>query len=290
MKNSLLICILSLFLFCRCVEEIEPIYVDQTHIIIKGKIEYPSNHVTLSIMESSTTKKYEEKIFSKANIKLYTRTKNGNESMLADRFVFDSNKKQFLSTTKIPTSIGNSYWITISLPEREGIYQSTPETMLTPVPIKKIEKDSVYDDYYRIVFADPKEEHNQYSASFFFSNDEHEQGQLEITTSEDTLFNGNEDAYLERFFGQAGKTTIVSATLFNISPETYRFYKNLLIQGEQNENYGGTHYEIGNPEILFRTPPVQLQSNLYNTENPRELVLGNFAAMAASHYTKRFDN
>ena len=62
------------------------------------------------------------------------------------------------------------------------------------------------------------------------------------------------------------------------------------IQGEQNENYGGTHYEMGNPEILFRTPPVQLQSNLYNTENPRELVLGNFEAMAASHYTKRFDN
>lgn len=277
MKLSTITSLVIAVFFCSCIEETDAILTNKTNLVIIGTLEYPYNQLTVSVLETSNTAAYEKKILTEATIKLYTRSKNGTESLVTDKFNFQGDK--YRNVEPIPVTLGDSYWITISLPDRKGLYRTDPQIMLSPIPIKSIERTT---DYYHVVFSDPEEEQNQYIAEFFF--EEGQGGYLyEIAVNDDTLFNGNKEAFLEvTFFDPA----TVYATLANVSPETYTFYKNYLQQKSDNENYARTNEDLADPAILFSTPPAQLKSNFYNADDPDELVLGNFATMAKSEFNQ----
>lgn len=278
MKSILHTNFMVLLFICSCVKQTSPIVSNQTHLIVIGTLEYPPNYLNISLLETSNTLSYENKTPLNATIKLYEKTLDGTETLLTEAFVFKNNS--YRSMEKIQTKIGNSYWVSITLPDRNGVYQSDKQKMLAPVPIRNVEKIT---DRYQVIFEDPKEEQNQYVAQFQFTENVMDMSSDELAVNDDTLFNGNRDAYLEVDIFWIPSS--VSVQLSNVSPETYSFYKGFLQQ--KNENLSGENREgqISDPSILFRSPPVQLKSNVYNIKNSKELVIGNFGTMAVSRDT-----
>jgi hypothetical protein len=195
----------------------------------------------------------------------------------------------------VPTTVGNDYWIEVTLPGEKGRFVSVPITMRQPIEIDRIER---INGATRMVFHDPlsrntDEDFNQYVANFEFLETreeyigrEYEEDGFEIidtkwVASTDRLFDGNEEAYLE-YFGTVGNA--VEASLFHMDPSNYEFYLRYSTQLYQNE---GFEDQAGDPGYLFRTPPVQLSGNIYNDQT-QETVLGNFGVIAISEAYREF--
>lgn len=282
MKFSLLTLLILIVLCSGCVVKTDPIVSNETHIVIIGKLEYPSNRLNVSIMETSNTTSYKEKIITNADVKLYTRSSDGTAVLVTDQI--KPNARAYENTEELSITVGDPYWITVTVPGKTGEYRSYEQPMLSPVPIKKVEWDA---DKYQVIFNDPEKEQNQYVAQFNFVDNRYQGSIQEIATDDDTLFNGNPDANLDVYF--SNPVSYVDVSLSNVAPETRKFFKNFLEQKDQNEGFVEDG-EVGDPGILFRAPPIQLQSNLYNTEDKNELVLGNFATMATSEISVRVSN
>jgi len=269
-----IITLLSAVLWQGCFEEVQPLDIGETnHLIILGELHHPDDYATVIVKELSSANGYRETLIEAAQISLYKKSETGETTKLPVEFKFDTERRMFVSHRRIATTVGETYKMTIKIDGREGEYETAEETLLPIVPILGVE-DNHLDP--RILFSDPKGIPNQYLVQSKSSSDF--SYFTEMTTGIDTLFDGNESAYIEVYFS-AGYYGI---QLSNISPSTYGFYKSMLEQADQNEYYG--ELENGDPSFLFRSLPPQLTSNILNTEHPNEMVLGNFGVFSNSFF------
>ena len=261
-----------------CIEEVAPTPVaEKNNLIVLGEIHYPKDYATVVLKEISSDQVYTEKVVSNASIALHRKSSDGTAEELPVVFEYDPLYKRYRTKERVPTQVGETYWITLEVPGRTGVYQSKEETLLPQVYIKGFERVNYN---YRVIFSDPKGTPNQYLV-------QSENDYLGLETGIDTLFDGNNFAFIEFYFfpGENG------VRLSNISPSTYAFYKGLLEQSDQNESYSQDNEddEEGDPSMLFRTQPAQLSSNLFNTQNTNEIVLGHFGAFSNSFFFPEYN-
>lgn len=271
--------LISLTLF-SCIERVDPIEVDETHLVIFANLEYPADDLSVYVLETSNTTNYESKPIKNAKIRLYSKSKDGKSELLIDEDDFDfyEDLERHESKDEIQTEIGNSYWLEVEVPGRKGVYKSTAIEMVKTVKIQSIERVK---GATRIVFKDPPNEPNQYLAQFFFYNNESELFS-EMIPNSDTLFDGNTQAYLEVSTTSGNR---VIASLSHMDPEVYEFFFKYTRQLDYNSGYDEN--DSGDPGFLFLPPPIQLSGNIYN-ETTKELVLGNFGVINYNELDKTF--
>lgn len=275
MKSTTLpLCLILVCTLFSCVDRVPNIEVDETHIVIFGNVYYPPSVMNVDVFRTSNTKNYDPSEITNARIRLFSSPDNASDSpgtLVSDAFRFVSFENGYESAEDIPSRVGYWYWIEVEIPGISGIYRSSRIQMVAPVSIKTIERKN---GGTRITFADPKNEPNQYVASFNFFEGNEEVGE-ESQPATDVLFDGNSQAYLE-VFNTAGNR--VQTTLSHLDPEVYQFYLHISRQRDLNEGFDD---ESGDPGFLFRQPPVQLEGNISNSDTD-ELVLGNFGVIAVA--------
>lgn len=268
-------------IFCQCVDEIDPIVVDQNRVVIIGNLYYPSDVLEIEIIRSTNTITYEKKPITNAQIRLKKQGDLGDE-LVDDSFTYSPQDESYQSQSSIPTEIGTKYWIEVEIPGEKGVFISEPVEMLAPVPIQEIER---INGATRIVFQDPlsigtEVDQNLYLAIFrYLENDD--EVDTEYVPSTDRLFDGNEQAFIENFsiYGNG-----IDVDLYHLDPGTYNYFLRYNTQLNENE---GIDDQSGDPGFLFRNPPVQLTGNIYNSVS-QDAVLGNFGVVAISSRSKSF--
>ncbi len=276
---------LYLFVLCTfysCVNQVPNIVVDQTNLVIFGNVYYPPSRMNLNIFHTSNTQTYNPREVTNASIRLYSSPDDGSdtsETLVSDAFTFISAEEGYESASDIPAQIGHWYWIEVEIPGTPGVFRSSRIQMVAPIAIKTVERKN---GGTRMTFADPKNEANQYVASFHFFQGNEEVGD-EFQAATDVLFDGNTEAYLEVFNSPGNR---VQTSLNHLDPEVYEFYLRYNRQRELNEGFDD---ESGDPGLLFREPPVQLEGNIYNNQS-EQMVLGNFGVIAISEKEVVFED
>jgi len=258
-----------LFLFmASCNEEITLNTNFEPQIFIFGNITNNANPLKITIQESvpvENTSKDPNPVHN-AKITLFTKNSNNDTSVVTNNF--EENNGEYISMQIISPIIGDFYWIEVEL-EDGTLYKSAEEQLK---PVVKIDKISKTENILRVTFKDPETDRNFYKLEVLSKNGATEMADYELTN--DVLFNGNTNAYIE--IGKELSGSEVSATLLNFNYTTYQFYVNITAQEEAQDGEEG-----GGPFQLFAPPPVHLTGNIINTTTKRK-ALGNFGVVSVS--------
>lgn len=281
MKKYIIVFISLLTIF-SCTEEISPSDEFEPKIFIFGEITTDQDYVSLKVgktlpLNNSSGIEPLSSTVENAEIALFTRDTNDNTSLVTDDFsesLLDPG--EYISSQVVTPIIGNYYWIEVTIDGTK--YKSSPELLKPPITVTEIE---VVGNQVRAIFNDPQNEVNHYYAIFNFydANDFFLFDESEL--SNDILFNGNENAFIETedtaYFSGEKKYGV---TLAHLNFDTYQFYQNITIQNQSNEGFDDDD-EGGDPGRLFDSPPTSLTGNIVNTATNR-LVLGNFGVISIS--------
>ena len=274
---SIIICFISYY---SCTKEISVDVAHEKQTIIFGGIKNGTNSIIINIQQSvplNSTTSFET--VNDASVSVFTRNTSGTSSLVTDNFI--ANQGRYTSLEAITTTIGNKYWIEVTLLDGT-IFKSEEETLKAIVPIEAIEISN--EDIVSISFSDPSNDRNFYT----FGIDLFLNGQLvSSTTSEsnDVVFDGNDNASVEidlfRFNDDDDDEVTITydvlrARLQNINFSSYQFYLNQSAQIEANDSESS-----GDPSQLFATPPVNLLGNITNTTT-NKIALGNFTVNSES--------
>ncbi|MCE7995257.1 MAG: DUF4249 domain-containing protein [Roseivirga sp.] len=269
-----LIYILTCFLIPGCTQEI-PLGTDfEPEIFISGILLNRTDYITIHIQETTAPDNPVPNRINDARVRLYTRDTDGTKRLLTGDFTIENGA--YTTTQRVIGRVGNLYWIEVEL--RDGrLLMSDEEPLKTPVEVKDITSEN---GRTRVVFSDPGEETNFYMVHFrFFEGDEVVSEVFE--RSNDVLFNGNDQAFIEIPEVGGGK---VSASLLNLNYYTYQFYVNShaqwLSQIDSDPDSGG-------PDRLFGTPPADLEGNILDTSTGTP-VLGFFGVFSFNYMEKEF--
>ncbi|MEX0314395.1 MAG: DUF4249 family protein [Allomuricauda sp.] len=269
--NSILL-IGIVFFHWGCTKEIDPQTDFEPQIFIFGAIGNEPDNVTIGIQETVPLKDNTVKPIVNATISLFTRDQSGDSSIVTNNFIGDNG---FYTSAEIVNSvIGNYYWIEVNVPGY-ATFRSEAEQLKPVVPITEVTMDN---NAARVTFTDPGNVTNLYYLDFGFYNGSNFLFNI-FEASSDTLFDGNEDAFIET--DDVGGNRI-RATLFNLNYGTFQFYLNLIAQDDSNNSD-----EEGDPGQLFATPPVNLTGNIVNTGTNRA-ALGNFGVVSISRFDQSF--
>ncbi|WP_420602163.1 DUF4249 family protein [Flagellimonas sp.] len=267
-----LLIVLVFFAHLACTKEIDPQTKFEPQIFIFGGISNEPDNVTIGIQETVPVKNVTVKPVSNASISLFTKDQTGTTELVTDSFV--ENNGIYTSAAVVSANVGNFYWIEVEVPGHAN-FKSEAEQLRPTVPITKVEMDN---NMTRVSFKDPGDATNLYYLAFdFFNGPDFLFNLFEV--SSDTLFDGNEEAFIET--DNVGGNRI-KATLYNLNYGTFQFYLNLIAQDDSNSSD-----EEGDPGHLFATPPVNLTGNIVNTSTKRA-ALGNFAVVSASSLDQSF--
>jgi len=251
-----------------CNEEITLNTNFEPQIFIFGNITNNANPLKITIQESvpvENTSKDPNPVHN-AKITLFTKNSNNDTSVVTNNF--EENNGEYISMQIISPIIGDFYWIEVEL-EDGTLYKSAEEQLK---PVVKIDKISKTENILRVTFKDPETDRNFYKLEVLSKNGATEMADYELTN--DVLFNGNTNAYIE--IGKELSGSEVSATLLNFNYTTYQFYVNISAQEEAQDGEEG-----GGPFQLFAPPPVHLTGNIINTTTKRK-ALGNFGVVSVS--------
>ncbi|WP_242204924.1 DUF4249 domain-containing protein [Aestuariivivens insulae] len=272
MKTLYKLLILLPFL-AGCTKEIDLQIDFESQIFILGAIGNEPDNVTIEIQETVPVQETTVKPIRNATISLYTKTPKGDKSLVTNSF--KESKGVYTSTEIISPTIGNYYWVEIKIPNNNTTFKSQEEQMKPVVPISSINKNGTS---LAINFEDPRNDTNLYFVELsYFQGDNFLHSTFEL--SNDTLFNGNKNAFIQ-VQGISGNK--VKATLSNLNYRSFLFYSNLYQQEFENSDDGS-----GDPGRLFSTPPVNLTGNITNMSTKRP-ALGNFAVVSLSTYEFSF--
>jgi len=266
-KILLISCILTLF---NCTEEITPPSNFTPKVFIFGNIDNTIGSLRIIIGKTVPLNSTSTNPVNNAAISLFTKDTNNNTSLVTDSFSIKNGIYE--SSQEIIPIIGNHYWIEVIVDDIT--YISSQEILAPPISIKNIE---VVNDQVRAVFSDPQDETNHYLANFIFYDDSNNYIGERSELSNDVLFNGNTNAFIEtdKYYVSNIKT---AAILVHLNFETYQFYQNIFTQENSNE---GIDDEGGDPGRLFDPPPTDLTGNILNTKT-NQFTLGNFGVISTS--------
>ncbi len=264
-----------LFLY-SCTKEVEAESTFESKTFIFGIITNDIDNIFITISKTVPLNSGSGDILplsnsvSNAEISLYTKDTNGNTSLVTDDFMYLELQDEYMSSQVIIPVIGNYYWIEVLVDDI--LYKSAEELLKTPIPI-----DNTLDvnNNTRIEFADPSDETNLYLARLVLYNNQNDLIFEEFAISNDVLFNGNENAFID-IFQPFDNNAITNLAQLNYG--TYQFYRNLITQ--QDSNQGGDD-ESGSPGRLFDLPPANITGNILNTSTNR-YALGNFGVISTN--------
>jgi len=266
--------ILIFFTFLSCTDEI-PLEADfESKTFIFGLITNENKPIIISVQESVPVNNTTPVFINNASISLYSKEKEGNPTLITNEFYVENGN--YTSKKNINTIIGNYYWIEVEL-SNGTIFKSVEEELLkTVVPINSI---VVENSMTRISFSDPDDDTNFYRLiTLFYQNEQIEEVSIEL--SNDVLFNGNPNAFIETISLQNDR---IEAVLANLNYDTYQYYLNLQKQEMDIEGFNDQETN-GDPSQLFASPPVNLEGNILNTKTKRK-ALGNFSVVSIGHYS-----
>ncbi len=203
--------------------------------------------------------------------KIYQKTADNVTTVLSSDFVFKECKYQ--SRLPLHGEIKNFYWIEVEI--NNETFSSKKQLMKEPVEIKSIEPT---DSTTRVVFRDPPNEANFYLVEFVF-NPNTADPSVRTEMSNDVLFEGNEEAFIEILEGVHGDYDV---RLGQLSANDYLFYTKFNKQVEENQGYEQDSDESGDPSQLFAVPPANLSGNISNL-NTNKPILGNFTVLSIDH-------
>ncbi|WP_108809257.1 DUF4249 family protein [Aquimarina spinulae] len=210
-----------------------------------------------------------------ASVFLYTEDPDGTVRLVTDDFRVSEGV--YLSTDAVIGLIGNKYWIEVTLADGTT-YESVHEPLKEPVQIKTISK---VNGYPRVIFSDPGNETNFYQVHFtFYSNGNLISEVFEL--SNDVLFNGNENAYIETFTSGGD---ILGVSLSNLNFHTYEYYVAAHEQYDNQVDFGDP--ETTEPFLVFSKPPINLVGNIRNITTDRK-ALGFFGVFSFSYQEVSF--
>lgn len=266
--KSLYIYILLVFSLLSCTEEI-PLQTNfKAQTIINGIISNLNQQVVITVQESVPVDAIQPSFINDANISLFTKDPNGNILLVTNEF--EVTNGTYTSFESINSIIGNYYWIEVELSNGSSYKSAEEELLKAPVPINNISSEN---NATRVSFSDPVEDTNFYRLATIFHDNNQDHVIYEL--SNDVLFNGNDDAFIETETLYNGD---VNAALANINYNTYQYYINL-----QEQQFATEDEEDSGPGQLFASPPISLTGNILNTST-NEKALGNFGVLSISFY------
>ncbi len=251
-----------------CNEEIALNTKFEPQLFIFGNLTNDAQKLNITIQESvpvENTSKIPKPV-NNAKVTLFTKGSNGNEMIVANEFI--ENNGDYSSSQIISPTIGNLYWIEVEL-ENGVLFKSEKEQLK---PLVNIDNISMVNSFVRTTFKDPINDRNFYRLNLFVSDSGEETSAYIL--SNDVLFNGNSDAFLEESIGIGLSGSSARATLMNFNYNTFQFYLNIIAQEDAQEEGDG-------PFQLFAPPPVYLTGNILNTVTKKR-VLGNFGVISVS--------
>ncbi len=263
--------ILILVVFIGCTKEttLDTDFKAQTFIF--GTLTDEPTNLVITIQESVPVGSVatRPKPVKNAKITLYTKSPSGTVAVVSNDFI--EQEENYISSQIIAPVIGNFYWIEVAL-EDGTTFKSIEEKLKNPIPITEITK---VNGFTRASFKDPVNENNFYKLEVISTGDGYSYRDTQL--SNDLLFNGNDDAFIEveSFSGNA-----ITAALLNFNYNTYQFYLNIAAQEEAIQGYNDED-SAGDPSPLFAPPPVHLTGNISNTVTGRK-ALGNFGVTSIS--------
>jgi len=214
----------------------------EPQVFIFGNLTNATEHLKITIQESVSVENTsnEPKPVNNAKIVLYTENSNGESSIVTGEFLKNTGVYQSISV--ISPTFGNYYWIEVEL-EDGTTYKSEKEQLK---PLVYIDEVSKINGFIRASFKDPKDKRNFYKLEITTSENGIDSGAYML--SNDILFDGNDDAFIEENIGLFKGT--VHASLANFSYDTYQFYLNVVIQEDTQSGGDG---EGGGLSQLFAT-------------------------------------
>lgn len=291
---------ISIFFSFTCTDEITFNLKFEPKILIYGDLINNTDNIfiriqrTIPVNDSITSNN--SAIVENPTITLFTKDSNGTDSMVTSDFTLmqdengNGDKFQYRNTKSINPTIGNYYWIEVIADG--NIYKSSEELLRNPIKISNV---ATVGDKTKVFFKDPKNEINHYLLnyttvkviSYFIDSKTRDTIFLdapeiiytqETETSNDVLFNGNENAFIE--IDNSIQFDTLKLNFGQLSYNTYQFYQNLLVQREANKEAEASEEDGGGGAFpLFSPPPTHLIGNIINTKT-QEPVLGNFGVLS----------
>jgi hypothetical protein len=213
-------------------------------MFIFGTLTDEPKNLVITIQESVPIRSVstEPKPVKNAKITLYTKSPSGTVAVVTNDFI--EQEENYISSQIIAPVIGNFYWIEVAL-EDETAFKSIEEKLKNPIPITEITK---VNGFTRASFKDPVNEKNFYKLEVISAGNEYSFWDTQL--SNDLLFNGNDDAFIEveSFSGNN-----ITAALLNFNYDTYQFYLNIAAQEDVIQGYDEEE-NSGDPS-RFLVPP-----------------------------------
>lgn len=276
MEKRILIVLVFILITFGCVEKVDinnESFVSEP--VIYGKLHSNGDLIIRIFKTTQINEESSNAVIENAKITLWTEDKTGKKKIVHDNFIFNIKEKAYRPSplgTMLSITEGETYWIDISLPNGLN-YVSTAEVMPKTVDIN----DIVYlKNQLRAIFKDEKNVQNYYLVSFNVF-DKHEKLFIYNSSieSNDILFDGNDNAYIEAyvFLNIDDNNYEIDLKMESLSSSSYSFYQKFIEQDYLNQ---GFEDEEGDPGWLFSRPPVNLYGNIKEKDSGKK-ALGQFA-------------
>ena len=242
----------------------------EPQVFIYGYLINNTNNIKITIQKTVPVNTVVLDPINDASVFLYTEDPDGTVRLVTNDF--QVSEGVYLSKDRVVGLIGNKYWIVVVLTDGTT-YESVHEPLKEPIQIKTISK---VDGYPRVVFKDPENETNFYQVHFSF----YAKGNLiseVFELSNDILFNGNENAFIETLTNGGD---VVGVSLSNLNFHTYEYYVATHEQYESQVDFGDP--ETTEPFLIFSKPPMNLVGNIRNT-TANETALGFFGVFSIDY-------
>lgn len=262
-----------------CVDEISNPSNFEPQVFISGFLTGGTEYVTIKIQRTVPVDEQNLNPINDALISLFTKDPNGSTELLTTSFNVDNGT--YKSSEMITSTIGNLYWIEITL--ADGTTFISDKEILKPAII--INDIVITNETNRVIFSDPIDDYNFYLINFLFIYDGDGDVNLKINElTNDVLFNGNDNATFDTTDFFVYNPHEVRVNISNLNYSTYQFYLNQFAQFENQVNNVGS--ESG-PGQLFLPPPANLTGNIMNTSNNKR-ALGFFSVQSTTQFIKNY--
>lgn len=248
----------------------------EPQVFIYGYLINNTDNIKITIQKTVPVNNTNLDPINDASVFLYTEDLDGTVRLVTDDF--QVSEGVYLSTNAVSGLIGNKYWIEVLLADGTS-YESVHEPLKEPVQITTISK---VNGYPRVIFSDPENETNFYQVHFSFYNNGKLISQV-FELSNDVLFNGNENAFIETLTSGGD---ILGVSLSNLNFHTYEYYVAAHEQYENQVDFGSP--ETTEPFLIFSKPPINLVGNIRNTTADRK-ALGFFGVFSFSYQEISFN-
>jgi len=252
-------------IFTSCFEEIPPNFELEEQVFISGLLTSEESFVSVQIQKTVAITDTIFNAVNDAQVSLFTRDQNNEVSLVSDSFVVTNG--DYRSSDMITPTIGNSYWIEVTLSD-QTVFTSKEEILKPPLGIIDMVRT---ENEVRVTFENQINEQN-----FFFIRFELLKDNILINSGWDLFSDTATNTDAEEFIllSNINRGETLRVIVHNVNSDTFQFYRNIF--GSPDDPYIST---------LFS--PINLYGNVTNATTDK-IALGNFGIAGFSTMTMDF--